>query len=421
MYPNSKTYLMILPVHYYRTSAQAVALESAFSEHLKLLKTKISPAFDQLIVGMVEMSTEDYEKKNRSLATIDEQQEGIFFTTLYKNEDSISRLRQFFKLLYVSNRVRQLIKDCDLLHTGLSSDIWFPMEFIATLWGIILKKPIVYFVDIDFRNSAQMSYKTGNWSLKSYLLCKYIYDPIRIFQINVAVSQCSLVLLKGKELCQDFGKEKRNVKNFLDAAHSEQHIINTDSLTIKLRHLKDNLHPLEVVYFGRLTPYKGVAICIQAITTARKQMGCNVIFHIIGDGEQMEDLKKLTKELNMEDSIFFYGAIPFNLDFFKKLYDYHLLLAAPLREDTPRSALDAMAAGIPILAFDTYYYRDLISTGAVDTVPWLSTEQLAQKIAYYSENRELLSEMVLKAIEFAKENNQEKWLDQRINWTLESL
>ena len=415
---NLRTYLMILPVQYYRIREQTVALEGAFTEHLKLLKLKILPTYDQFLIGMVETSSEAYEKNKSRLAIIDEQEENIFFKTLYKSENLSSRMKQVRELFSISNRLKKLIKTCSVLHTGLSSNIWFPMEFIATLWGIFLKKKIVYVVDIDFRDSAEMNYKAGRWSFKSYLLCKYIYDKLRSFQIQVAVNHCSLVLLKGKKLCQDFGKGKPHVKNFLDAAHSDHHIIDQAALDQKLLQLSNSNHPLEIVYFGRLVSYKGIDFCLRAIALATQKMGCNLKFHIIGQGDEEEKLKNLTQELGIENNVIFYGALPFNLDFFKQLYTYHLLLAAPLSEDTPRSALDAMAAGIPILAFDTYYYRDLTATGAVSTVPWLSVEALAQQIAEYDQNRQLLAEMVLKAIEFAKQNTQEIWLDKRLDWTL---
>ncbi len=413
-----KTYLMILPVHYYRVNVNTVALESAFAEHLKLLKTKISPVFSQFIIGMVEMTGEDYEQNKQSLAHIIEPAEGISFKSLYKIDDVSSRLGRFKELFLVSKRLKTLVANSDLLHTGLSGNIWFPMEFIATVWGAYLKKPMVYVVDIDFRNSALMNYKAGRWSFKSYILCKYIYDSVRKLQVKFAVNKCALVLLKGKKLVQDFGKAKPGVKDFLDAAHSAQHIIDPNTLAQKLLSVKDSGPPLEVVYFGRLTSYKGVDLCIRAIAKAHQEMGCDVNFQVIGGGEQAENLKSLAKELGIAERVIFHGALPFNPDFFKKLYGYHLLLATPLSEDTPRSALDAMAAGIPILAFDTYYYEDFVSTGAVATVPWLSVDQLAEKIAYFAGNRELLSEMAVNAVEFATQNTQEIWLDRRFDWTL---
>ncbi|WP_448602886.1 glycosyltransferase family 4 protein [Thermoleptolyngbya sp.] len=413
-----KTYLMILPVQYYRLDSHTVALESAFAKHLKLLRERISPIFTHLVVGLVEMSDEDYLSRKQGLSVMDESEAGIRFKSLYRVQDLSSRIQQFFQLFRVANKLRTLISQCDLLHTGLTANIWFPMEFVATLLGKVLSKPMVYIVDIDFRKTAQMSYATGNWSLKSYLLCKYIYDSFRVLQIYCASRICSLVLLKGEKLCRDFGKDRSNVKNFLDAAHSRHHIIGKDRLAQKLLDLEDQGRPLELVYFGRLTPYKGVDRCLRAVAIAHHQLGCDVMFHIIGSGEQAEALKHLAQSLEMSERVIFHGAFPFDQGFFEKLYSYHLLLAAPLNEDTPRSALDAMAAGIPILAFDTYYYKDLSLTGAVDTVAWPSVEEMSQKISYYSKNRGLLADMAVRAVEFAKQNTQEEWLERRFAWTL---
>jgi glycosyltransferase involved in cell wall biosynthesis len=415
-----KTYLMILPVPYFRVNDTTVAVESAFVGHLKLLKAKISPVFNHLVIGMVEMSSEEYAQKKSSLTLVDETVEDLDFKTVYRVAELSSGLGRLKALIAVSKRLKTLIKTCDLLHTGLSANIWFPMEFVAVLCGAYFKKPIVYVVDIDFRNSALMNYKTGRWSLKSYLICRYIYDGFRKFQINYAVNRCQLLLLKGKKMAEDFGKGNAHVKNFMDAAHSAQHIVSADALEQKRQLLSNKANgPLEVVYFGRLTPYKGVDMCIRAIALAHQKHGIDVVFNVIGDGEQAADLKKLAEELAIADRVIFHGALPFNLDFFKKLYGYHVLLATPLSEDTPRSALDAMAAGIPILAFDTYYYEDLTSSGAVATVPWLSVDGLAERLAYYSEHTGLLADMTQHAVEFAQQNTQEIWLDRRFTWTLE--
>ena len=418
----SSNYLMVLQVNYYRIQGSKIAIESAFLQHLRLLKTKVNPVLTRLIVALVEMDDESYEKRKNSLEIFDEEQEGIFCKTLYLSRSN-DRDPRFIVLNFIPvfKHIYQFVKNCDVLHSGLSHNIWFPTSFMAVLCAILLRKPTVYVVDIDFRNSAWMYYKSGEWSLKSYLLCKYVYDKFRSLQILVAVSFCSLVLLKSRQMCEDYGRRKSNVKNFLDAAHSEEHIIDSETLYKKISSIKNEAIPLEVVYFGRLVTYKGVDRCIQAVARSQEKTKNKIIFHIIGSGEQKEQLVQLTEELGMQNNIFFYGSLPFGSTLFKKLYECHLLLAAPLKEDTPRNALDAMAAGIPILAFDTYYYKDLEATGAVTVVPWLSTEQLAEKIIYFNSNREILADMVEKAVNFAKENTQEIWLDKRFNWTIENI
>jgi glycosyltransferase involved in cell wall biosynthesis len=368
---NILNYLMVLNVTFYRTSPSTIAIESSFANHLFLIKEKLSKRFSRkinLIVSGPLMSKKEYEFKKNTLREIDEDKENILFEGLPTSNSSP-------------------IKLCVL--------------------------------DIDFRKSALMNYKTKRWSLKSYLLCKYIYDPIRSVQLRIASNLCSLTLLKGKKLCKDYGRLKKKVRYILDASHSEKDIINQEKFSKKITYFKNKDVPLELVYFGRLTAYKGIDCMIKAIGLAKRSTNTKIKFHIIGEGEEKERLMNLTKRLNLGENIFFHGGIKFGKDLFNKLYIYHLLLAAPLSEDTPRSALDAMAAGIPILAFNTYYYKELESSGAVETVPWLSVNKMADKIVYFSTNKERLIGMSKNAVDFAKQNTQEIWLDRRLDWTYE--
>jgi glycosyltransferase involved in cell wall biosynthesis len=103
---------------------------------------------------------------------------------------------------------------------------------------------------------------------------------------------------------------------------------------------------------------------------------------------------------------------------FDMLYASDLLLAAPLSEDTPRSALDAAAAAIPLVAFDTSYYKDLQALGAaVHVSPWPDAEALGRNLAAVATNREALARDVERALLFARDNTQEIWLNRRIEWT----
>ena len=98
------------------------------------------------------------------------------------------------------------------------------------------------------------------------------------------------------------------------------------------------------------------------------------------------------------------------------------MLAAPLSEDTPRSALDAMASGQAIVGYDTYYYRDFASEGAgVVTVPWSQSEVLGKQLFELSKDRELLAHLFSKSRAFALENTQEIWLDRRLCWTEQAV
>jgi glycosyltransferase involved in cell wall biosynthesis len=410
-------YLMVLPVPHFRVGHRRVAVESAFAEHLRMMRRKIGDAGDTLVVASPSMRAEAYESRKQGLSIIDEEKGTISFCTLY-SEDAIhsplDKIRHFYPVM---RTVYTISKQSFCIHSGLSWSVWLPFEFASILIGTVLGRRTVFVVDIDFRNSAFMSYKTGDWSWKSYLLCRLIYDNVRSLQLRIAARYCSLVMLKGRKLVADFGGGRSNVKYILDAAHSENNVIDARLLEKKVRDIRDRSQPVRLTYFGRLTAYKGIDRCLRAVATA-KHSGANVQLDIIGSGEQLDALRRLTIECHADSYVRFYGSLLFNQEFFGLLYQYHLLLAAPLREDTPRSALDAMAAGIPYLAFDTYYYRELLESEAGRTVPWPDVNAMAQVIVNLERNREELVSMVEHSVEYARANTQEIWLERRFTWTL---
>jgi glycosyltransferase involved in cell wall biosynthesis len=410
-------YLMVLPVRHFRVNDQTIALESAFADHLRMMRSATANKTDRLVVASPLMNAEAYKRSRPGLSLIDERSEQILFSALPEEEAGRSikaRLRQFWPVM---RSLHCLVERSYCVHSGLSSDVILPVEFIAILFGVFLKRRTVFVVDIDYRQSAYMSYRTGAWSLKSYLLCKYIYDTARATQLRIAARYCSLVLLKGRRMVLDFGKGHSNVKDFLDASHSEANIIDNDSLTRKIDSLLSANSPLRLIYFGRLTAYKGVDRCLRAVVSARRA-GSNLTLDLIGDGEELESLREMTRDLNASEYVTFHGARPFDQELFRLLYGFHLLLAAPLREDTPRSALDAMAAGIPYLGFDTYYYRQLLESGAGVVVPWCDVEAMTRSLIRLATNRQEIVQMANNAVEFARLNTQEIWLNRRLEWTL---
>lgn len=412
-------YTMVLPVRHHRLDQTHVAVESAFAEHLRMMRSRIGAAVERLVIASPGMSAAAYEMGKRGYAVIDENAEKISFHTLFSEDEMQSTGEKLKRFPSVMRSLHGLARRSFCIHSGLSWDVWLPFEFTSIAFGIFLKRRTVFVVDIDYRNSAYMSYRSGDWSRKSYLLCRYVYDTARSIQVWVAARYCSLVLLKGKKMAEDFGSGRPNVKAFLDASHGEKNIIPPDSLAQKLGSVRDEQKPLRLVYFGRLTSYKGIDRCLRAAAGARAA-GANITLDIIGGGEQAESLRTLAHDLGAEEWTTFHGAMPFNQDFFALLYSFHVLLAAPLREDTPRSALDAMAAGIPYVAFDTYYYRELLESGAGRVVPWAEVEAMAKMLVHLEKNREEVAGMIESAVAFARSNTQEIWLERRQAWTMNS-
>ncbi|CCN85211.1 putative Glycosyltransferase SypP [Vibrio nigripulchritudo SFn27] len=96
---------------------------------------------------------------------------------------------------------------------------------------------------------------------------------------------------------------------------------------------------------GRVEHVKGQDTLIHAL----KDMPCNVILAIAGDGSEKESLMALAEELKLEDRVLFLGFVSDMVNFYRSLDLYCL----PSRnEGFPLSTLEAQACDIPVVATD---------------------------------------------------------------------
>ena len=79
-----------------------------------------------------------------------------------------------------------------------------------------------------------------------------------------------------------------------------------------------------------------------------------------GDGEQADYLKRLAKELNVEDRVIFAG---FRDDVFEILKSSDAYMLISYREGLSRSLMEAMATGLPCIASKIRGNVDLIEDG----------------------------------------------------------
>jgi glycosyltransferase involved in cell wall biosynthesis len=334
--------------------------------------------------------------------------------------EGVSRFRYWTR--YLLPNIRTIWRECrkaQVIHAG-PSYVLTPREFVGILLAILMRKKSIFVVDIDWRRSARMNYETGRTSLKSYFMTEAFYSPLFGLQVRIASRFCSLVMLKSARLVRDYGRGRASVKDLLDAAHSEHHIIDSPTLERKIERVLAGKSPVHVAYFGRLTAYKGIDRMIAVIAAIKRDGGPVIRFDIIGVGEERSALELLCADLDVLDRVKFLGPLKFGPEFFNLVRNHDVLLAAPLAADTPRSALDAMASGLAVVAYDTEYYVDLQkSSGAVKIVPWRDDASMAGALIELDQQRTQLAAMIQAGAEFARANTQEIWLERRAAWTRE--
>ena len=99
---------------------------------------------------------------------------------------------------------------------------------------------------------------------------------------------------------------------------------------------------------GRLIADKGHWQLIRAFAEVRRT-NHDLRLVILGQGPLEADLRRLCRDLAVQDEVFFPGFQPNPMPWLVKA---HLFVLSSLREGLPGSLLEAMALGVPVVATD---------------------------------------------------------------------
>lgn len=410
-------YVVAVQAPAYPLSSTSFAVESAFAEHLRALRQSVGVRFDRLVLIAPTLSAQDYASQRNHLGTISLEEDEILL--LPAHPQTVTPFSFWIHYAVpIWRRVFRLLSQGAVVHSGMSTDIWRPLMALVNLAALFTGRPVVFFVDIDFREHSRRLYRLGIWNFKAYAVNRLLHDPLKWLQVWLAPRLYQLVMLKSASMVRDFGAGRSHVKNFFDTAHSRHHLITSEEMRARRAFLKKE-GPLRLVYFGRLVLNKGIDRIIMAVETARGA-GADVTLSVIGDGPCLESLKAQVDAAGLEGAVSFLSQLPYGEQLFRQLDQAHVMAAAPLMEDTPRAVFDAMARGLAIVAFDISYFRDLAEcSGAVALARWPDPDALAKTMIALHHDRARLLRMADQSLAFATDNTQEIWLRRRAAWMAE--
>lgn len=166
-------------------------------------------------------------------------------------------------------------------------------------------------------------------------------------------------------------------------------VIDTDEIYTKLSQ-DSNSYDYDLIYVGRLTYQKNPQRLLRLCARLKRDKP-DLKVAIVGTGELEEELKALSKELNLEDTVRFLGFQPNPI---KMVACSKAMILTSRWEGTPMCALEAMALGTPVVSTPSDGMKDLLTDG-VSGYLTESNEQMAVdllKIFTQPEHRQLLAE-----------------------------
>ncbi len=277
----------------------------------------------------------------------------VFPLTKPEGEDARRKLSVISRLPYYINNLVKHIKAADVVHTPLPGDI----SILGYLMAILLRKRLIARYGSSWQDNSQTTW------------------------MNKAVKKSMAWFAGGNNVMIATGRGKT------PPARGMHWLYSTALSDEEIRSIRPNLQrdlgkPATIVYIGRLSVEKGVLYLIEAmgkLKAADFQSMPQV--RIIGDGPERSLLEGRVKALSLENEVTFLGQVD-REKLFDLLREADFSVQPSLTESSSKAWLDAMAAGLPVVA--SQVGDALIVLGAPGERGWVSpagdAEALAQKL-----------------------------------------
>ena len=198
--------------------------------------------------------------------------------------------------------------------------------------------------------------------------------------------------------------------------HEADEVIDEASLAARTLSLEEN-RPLHIATACRHSELKGLDLIIRAIALLKDRQ-VEVHATMYGHGPDTAKLKQLAALLGVSDRVSLPGSLENGATLGTALRHADLFVMAHRTSDFGRSFFDAMAAGLPVMAFTTPASSATVYNGLDGFLTPLDDIQgLAEHIAALHRDRSLLAKAALNARRRALENTCSEWFRIRGSWT----
>jgi len=172
---------------------------------------------------------------------------------------------------------------------------------------------------------------------------------------------------------------------------------------------------LDVLFAGRLIKDKNVESLIRAINLVKKEIS-NVTCVIIGEGPEKEKLIKLTKDMNLEKNVKFFGILEGYEHLIKTMKISKIFAFPSTREGFGIVVIEANACGLPVIGVNSKNSRcvsELIKNKKNGyLLNCLNETLIAEKINLLLKNNKLRQKMSENGIRVAERYNWDNIIDE---------
>jgi len=165
--------------------------------------------------------------------------------------------------------------------------------------------------------------------------------------------------------------------------------LNTQTLAWRPRVAHDG--PLRLLFVGNIITPKGVDLAIRAL----KASGTNATFTLVGDGDYLPAMRRLTEKLGLGDRVNFVGRLP-RPEVLRLYSEFDVFMFPSLHDTGGYAVIEAMFNALPVICLDCGGPAVAVQAGCGVKVqpsrPASVIAGLAAAIKTYAQDRELTRE-----------------------------
>lgn len=267
---------------------------------------------------------------------------GLFISSLPQKNISFLHLPYENNINKYSSLISIYVKCIYTLYKGIRRSntvyIFLPGNIgtIACLWSLIFRKPFVLYIAGD---SVEVSMIKLNQKVNFINICKLFASYFNMLVTRLAARKARFCLVAGDIL---YNKLKNN--NIYQRIPILE--MNYDNLYLRNDTCKNKT--VRCLFVGNLNRLKGITYLLYAIKRL-KDDGLSISLDIIGIGPLDKDLKRLSKELEIDDVVYFRGYIYDKSTLFEFYRISDIFILPTLSEGFPRVIYEAMGHSLPII------------------------------------------------------------------------
>jgi glycosyltransferase involved in cell wall biosynthesis len=390
-------YLLVTHIAFARLGS-SVVVDRLWAEDLRGLVASVGP----VTIAAPEFATVEELKGWGPSTDSLSSEDGVEFVGLphYKGKTDLTYKSR------VRAALRPTVMNSDLIHT---SNLFPPY---TSLWyghdlAVKLKKKTLFVVGEDF-------YDMLNWEW-----VRVEDNPIQKWrrrrtlnrldqEVRKRVANASLTFLHTPAAVARYREYAANAVQIRQPVHEKADVISLACLEEKSAEIRSNA-PLRLIGASRMESLKGIDFIIRAMSIL-KLRNIPVTATLYGNGSKLESLKALAEKLEVRDTINFPGGVASGPDLRRALSNAHIFLMPHLTSDFGRAFFDAMAGGLPVIAFRSVASQDTVRHRVDGLItPNADAEGLADGITQFHNDRELLVRNAEEARERALLNTKSAW------------